>query len=74
MSSTITLKEGFTRGNSGYIEIYKNDKLIECIVRGVPTLNNYFRSIENKIDVVINETMYCFPSNLPFNFEIKDNK
>lgn len=71
---TITLKEGFTNGNSGYIEIYNNGKFVECIKRGIPTLNNYFRGIENKIDLVINETMYCFPNNLPFNFKIKDNK
>jgi len=73
--NTIKLKDGAKRGNSGFIEIYNiNDNLKYCIDKDVSSLNDLFHKIDGTIDLIINETNFRFPNNMPFNFVIKDNK
>ena len=74
---TIIIREGSLNGCASYIEVYRENETerFDLVIRGVPSLNDYFRKIE-KLGVknIINETMYCFPENLPFNLKIIDNK
>ena len=77
LTETIIIKEGSKNGNSGYIEVYRagETKRFESIVRCVATINRYFREIEQVgVKKIINETMYSFPQNMPYSFEIIDNK
>jgi hypothetical protein len=73
--NTIKLKEGSKRGNSGYIEIYDmDDRYKYCIDKDVLSLNDLFHKIDGTVSLIINETNFKFPNDMPFDFVIKDNK